>query len=363
MTDPRGTGQTVDLRRAPLATLRAIDYRDPDRDFHADEQAMWDRLVAAWTGLDDAAWRLPGAAPSDAGGPDWSLLDHVAHLADWFILAEEYLERVLAGGAWPTDEDYDGGDFDLFNERRRERWSAVPPADLRARIVRGRASTLALVRRMSLETIRGDDAWGWVHQVLHGHVLDHLAVLEPWAELLRARQVEGDPFTPDPRPAGDGSPAAIEAFWASEAAVFALFDEVVRPVPFDRWEEPGPTPEWTLKDHVAHQARWFEEGARAIELHRRTGSWDPGPPEGIDAWNAREAIAARTVPPADALERFDSGRASLRSVVRAMTPGELASPEGGDWAYECLHGHVRAHLAMIGPWAASLEWPTPEAGA
>jgi hypothetical protein len=31
---------------------------------------MWDRFEAVWAGLDDAAWQLPGAAPSDAGGPD-----------------------------------------------------------------------------------------------------------------------------------------------------------------------------------------------------------------------------------------------------------------------------------------------------
>ena len=31
---------------------------------------------------------------------------------------------------------------------------------------------------------------------------------------------------------------------------------------------------------------------------------------------------------------------------------------GGDWAFECLHGHVRAHLAMIGPWAVRTGWPS-----
>jgi hypothetical protein len=32
-------------------------------------------------------------------------------------------------------------------------------------------------------------------------------------------------------------------------------------------------------------------------------------------------------------------------------------PEGFGWAYEDLHGHVRAHLAMIGPYAARARWP------
>ncbi len=74
-------GLRLDLRRAPLADIQTIDFRVATRDFWADEAALWDRLRASWAGLDDAAWRLPGAAPSDAGGPDWSLLDHVGHVA------------------------------------------------------------------------------------------------------------------------------------------------------------------------------------------------------------------------------------------------------------------------------------------
>ena len=31
---------------------------------------------------------------------------------------------------------------------------------------------------------------------LHGHQLDHLGLIEPWADRLRERQVEGDPSGP-----------------------------------------------------------------------------------------------------------------------------------------------------------------------
>ena len=34
-----------------------------------------------------------------------------------------------------------------------------------------------------------------------------------------------------------------------------------------------------------------------------------------------------------------------------MRDDEWLDPEGFSWAYEDLHGHVRAHHAMIGPWA------------
>ena len=191
---------SVDLRRAPLAELRAIDFRAPGRDYWADEAALHDRLVASWAGLDDAAWRLPGAAPSDAGGPDWSLLDHVGHLVDWWELAAAYIQRVIDGDRWPTDDDYDGGDFDTFNEGRRARFADVPPAELRARISVAHAAALAIARRLPAETIRSDAAWGWVHQVLHGHAIDHLTIIEPWTDQLRNRQVGNDPFGPDPQP-------------------------------------------------------------------------------------------------------------------------------------------------------------------
>ena len=46
-----------------------------------------------------------------------------------------------------------------------------------------------------------DEAWGWVFMVLHGHQLDHLGILEPWAAQLRRRQDDGDPFGADPRAA------------------------------------------------------------------------------------------------------------------------------------------------------------------
>jgi hypothetical protein len=46
----------------------------------------------------------------------------------------------------------------------------------------------------------------------------------------------------------------------------------------------------------------------------------------------------------------------------AMDGGELASPEAGYWTYECLHGHVRAHLAMIGPWCIRAGSSQPAGG-
>jgi hypothetical protein len=352
------TGRGIDLRREPLAALRAIDFRSADRDYWADESAVHDRFVAVWAGLDDAAWRLPGAAPSDAGGPDWSLLDHVAHVVDWHEMATVYVTGVRDGGAWPSDADYGGGDFDTFNETRRARFADLAPAELRERGVIAHERVLTVARRLPLEVIRTDDAWGWVHQVLHGHALDHLTVLEPWADALRQRQTRNDPFGPDPQPARTGLPSAIAGFWSDDAVILAQFEDLLSAVPEADWAKPTDG-DWTLADHVAHVAGWFAIGADALERHATSGAWKEMPPEGLDVFNDRQVRAARGTPPGELRREYATGLDRLRSAIRGMTDEEWLDPEGFSWAYEDLHGHVRTHLAMIGPWVARLRWPAP----
>ena len=172
--------QEIDLRTGPLASIRARDLRAADRDLWVDEELLWQRLHAACGGLDDAAWHRPGVAPSDAGGPPWSLAEHVGHIADWQELAIDYTAHAIATGQWPSARDFDGGDFDTFNERRREPWASMPRDEILARLEAARRRLVPLAQRLPEETLRGDDAWGWVYPALHGHYLDHLAVIEPW---------------------------------------------------------------------------------------------------------------------------------------------------------------------------------------
>ena len=351
------TDRLVDLRRDPLSALRAIDFRSPRRDYWADEAAIHDRLVAVWVGLDDAAWRLPGAAPSDAGGADWSLLDHVAHLVDWWELAAGYIAEVLRGAAWPSDEDvYDGGDFDALNERRRAFFADLAPADLRARGALAHDRVVAIARGLDPATIRSDEAWGWVHQVLHGHALDHLTVLEPWADALRERQIGNDPFGPDPQPTRADLAADLAAFWSAAEPILVEFGRAMAETDDLEWGRPSGN-DWTFADHVAHLAGWFEQGAGALEEHRAGRGWRELPPEGIDAFNDGQVRAARGTPPTELRARFASGRRRLEAAIEAMTDDEWLDPEGFSWAYEDLHGHVRAHHAMIGPWLARVGWP------
>lgn len=351
------TDRPVDLRRDPLGVVRAIDFRNPARNYWADEAAIHDRFVAVWAGLDDAAWRLPGAAPSDAGGPDWSLLDHVAHVIDWWELAADYIADVLRGSNWPADDDDDiGGDFDQLNERRRTRFADVEPGRLRERGRDAHERVLDIARRLPPEVIRSDAAWGWVHQVLHGHELDHLTVLEPWADALRTRQVGNDPFGLDPQPTRARLAADRERFWAAEAVIMEAFQATMQAVPDGAWALPTDG-DWTFADHVAHLAGWFDEGAAAIEGHRAGRPWADIPAEGIDAFNARQVEAVRGTSPAVLREQFAIGLERLRGVTAAMSDAEWLDPDGFSWAYEDLHGHVRAHHAMVGPWVARVGWP------
>ena len=349
MTAVRST-MAPDLRRAPLAALRSVDFRAPSRDLWTDESALWDRLLASWAGLDDAAWHLPGAAPSDAGGPDWSLAEHVGHLADWQELAIDYVARAAPTGLWPSDDDFDGGDFDRFNEGRRAPWSTMPADDIIDRLTTARPRLLAVAGRLPAEELRADSAWGWIYMTLHGHYLDHLAVVEPWAGRLRARQADGDPFTPDPRAADH------VAFAAQDAAIAALLDSVVRQVPFEHWDVAEVTAGWTLRDHVGHLADWAVEGTRAIEIFQRRGHWPSDPDEGVDPWNERHVIDARGETPAATLSRFDAAFGLLRRGIDTLSVEDLRSPDGWSWTYDCLHGHTRKHLAMVGPWCAAATW-------
>ena len=345
------TGPAVDLRRAPRADVRALDLRSADRDLWSDERAIWERMTATWAGLDEAAWQLPGAAPSDAGGPDWSLADHVAHLAAWQELGATYTSVAIETGRWPTDAEFDGGDFDRVNERLRGEWTGRSRDDILGRLEQARAALLAQVGRLSSAEIHSDAAWDWIYLTIHGHYLDHLGIIEPWTTALRDRQTDGDPFVDDPRAADHAE------FRAQDLPIEADLDAILAAVPPERLDRDAATPGWTVKDHVGHLADWALEATRAIDVYHRRGHWLADPDEGVDAWNARMVEAARGERPDAAFDRYQRSRRALLDAVDTLSVDELRSPDGWSWVYDCLHGHVRKHTAMLGAWAATLDWP------
>ena len=341
----------TDLRRAALADVRATSFRSASRDFWADEAAIHDRLQASWAGLDDAAWHVPGAAPSDAGGPDWSLAEHVGHIVYWQELATTYTAHAIDTGRWPDDSDFDGGDFDTYNERYRAPWTRLPRDEILDRFAVARRELVAVASRLTAVETRSDAAWGWVFMTLHGHYLDHHGIIERWTDALRIRQNDGDPFVDDPRPAD------FAGLVAQDALVAADFDRLIRPIPAEAWDTDELTPGWTLRDHVAHLGDWAEEGVRAIDVYQRRGHWPADPEEGLDAWNERMVARTRGSSKAQTLARYDALRAELFDAIATLTTEELRSADGWSWTYDCLHGHARKHLALVGPWCAARTWP------
>ena len=178
----------IDIRGGPIDAVVEIDFRAPEREFFADEAASWERFGASWPGLTDDDWTLPGLAPSAVGGPDWSLLDHVAHIGAWQDAGIAYIGSALAGGRWPVEADFAGGDLDTWNEERRGEWAGIPPADVRERVIAGHARLVEVARRVPADLLAtDDDVYPWVFWVLHGHQLDHLRIIEPWVAKLRGR--------------------------------------------------------------------------------------------------------------------------------------------------------------------------------
>ncbi len=94
---------------------------------------------------------------------------------------------MLDGEPWPRDEDFGGGDVDAYNEARRPKWAADDPAEVRAHLAASRARLLAIARTLPLEVVRSDEAWEWVFMTLHGHIVDHLPILDEAARAAAQR--------------------------------------------------------------------------------------------------------------------------------------------------------------------------------
>ena len=347
---------SVEIRRGPLERVAALDIREPGRDFAVDEAAIRDRFSAAWAGLDDRAWRLPGASTSDGGGPDWSFFDHVAHVSAWCRDAAAVVERVLAGEAWPTLAEQEVVDYDRLNEEARPILARMTPAELRAAFAAWRERLLALVLTFPRETMLNEDAWEYTYFALFGHLVDHLAPIEPWADELRRRIEASDPLGDDPRLGSGDAAADAAAFLHDEAESFAAFDEAIGRIPAGRWREVQ-IDAWTLHDHVGHVAAWFEEAASVLEEHARSGGWPGEWASGIDGWNAHRIAEWSALPGAEVAARLALGRQRLRARAQSLSRAELRSEEGWGWTYQCMQGHLRQHLAAVAPVCVRAGWP------
>ena len=152
---------------------------------------------------------------------------------------------------------YDGGDFDTFNERRREPWAvAAERRDRSARLAASRARLLApgappVAPRHPRRRRRGAGST-WCSTATTSTTS---ASSSRGPAALRARQVDGDPFVADPRAPDRGR------FWPGRDDLATHSRRAAR-----RWSRSTAgttvevTPGWTLRDHVAHLADWADGG-------------------------------------------------------------------------------------------------------
>jgi hypothetical protein len=125
------------------------------------------------------------------------------------------------------------------------------------------------------------------------------------------------------------------------------FRDTLAAVPDPEWALPV-DPAWSFADHIGHIATWFHEAAGALELHRATSSWREMPRRASTRSTTGTSGRRAGRPPARVRRAVRRRPAAPPSAVAAMSEEEWLDPEGFSWAYECLHGHIRAHHAMVG---------------
>jgi hypothetical protein len=167
-----------DLATSALADLVGFDFRAPGRDRIADALAVQARAVAFLAGIADPEWERPLTPSAVEGAPDWTLRDHVGHLADWNDEVCDYIQPLVDGsGGWPADDAYNS-DFDAWNEGRRDLYAAKTAAQLREWYSSSATRLLALIRRLPPDVAASDDAWDWAWAEVNGHPVQHLAPAE-----------------------------------------------------------------------------------------------------------------------------------------------------------------------------------------
>ena len=168
----------LDLATSALADLASFDFRAPGRDRVADAMAVQARADAFLAGIADADWERPLTASAVQGAPDWTLRDHVGHLADWNDEVCDYIQPLVDGsGGWPADDAYDS-DLDAWNEGRRGLYAAKTAAQLREWYSSSATRLLGLIRRLPPEVAASDDAWDWAWTEVNAHPVQHLAPAE-----------------------------------------------------------------------------------------------------------------------------------------------------------------------------------------
>jgi hypothetical protein len=155
--------------------------------------ALMERIESSWAALDEALIDLDAhqlsAVPS---GADWSIADHIAHLAVWMRSSVAVLTGAsrpdalgVSADAWATR------DPDNINQEISAAWSGRSPADVLAALRTVQAEIRAVISGMDDEDLarpyshfqpetvpyRSDPVIGWITGDTFEHVDAHLPAI------------------------------------------------------------------------------------------------------------------------------------------------------------------------------------------
>ena len=212
--------------------------------------------------------------------------------------------------------------------------------------------------RLTARTIRGDDAWGWVYIVAarplsrppRGHrAVDRRAPRPPgrWRPVRRR---------PAPRPdladvqAARTERARLDLRRARRGRAGSTLDRGRGDARLDARRPRRPPRGLVRRGRPGHRG------------HPRAPDWLADPDGGhrrLERAEVERVATGGAGGHARAVRAARAGDCSTRSPTLTLD-ASCARPDGWSWAYDCLHGHVRKHLAMIGPWCVAAGWPEPD---
>lgn len=154
---------------------------------------LMERVEAAWADLDRALIDLDAHQLALRPAPnEWSIKDHLAHIAVWTRSAAAVLSGKSRPEAMGIDPAiWDRGDEDEINAEIERNWSGRAPADVLAALRSAQAELRELVSAMSDEDLakpyshfqpdarpyRADPVVGWIAGNTFAHVDVHLPAL------------------------------------------------------------------------------------------------------------------------------------------------------------------------------------------
>ena len=156
-------------------------------------------------------------------------------------------------------------------------------------------------------------------------------------------------------------PDAIDAILEGNAEARAALLEAIDALPAERRLEGWFGPEqWSVKDVLAHMARWQEAWSHALRLvaageRPAVPGYEPNPddPDAADAaYNAASVAELRDEPWEAVLERLRSAREQHEDAVRGLRVLEPERYAEGRTPYRLADaaGHDREHIGPILAW-------------